>query len=302
MPDTPIRTVLDGRPVWLVDGFVLPVISGGDDDGDLSDPGGLGEASSAFSAALDDAPAGDDGAGAPPPPPGADGAPTGDAGGEPRMVPWDEYVSLRRENATYRQRFQPYEQTFGSLDPEVSEALLGIAQKYGEDPEEAAALLLAAFGIDVPADEAPPTQLTEEALREAMRSEMESYFQQMTRQAEEQRTLAANRESIKSVAKSLGVEPDTKEYRRLLSLARDEFATDEFGDPVPAEQAIRAAHESIMAELSAYEQQVRASFIEGVGDRGGVKVVGAGEATSGEKEITTLEDSKRALRAWAETA
>ena len=301
MPDTPIRTVLDGRPVWLVDGFVLPVISGGDDDGD---PGGLGDASAAFAAALDDAPpaGSDDGAGAPPPP-AADGAPAGDAGGgEPRMVPWDEYVSLRRENATYRQRYQPYEQTFGSLDPEMSEALLGIAQKYGEDPEEAAALLLAAFGIDVPSHDAPPSQLTEEALREAMRSEMESYFQQMTQQVEQQRTLAANRENIKAVAKSLGVEPDTKEYRRLLSLARDEFSVDEFGDPVPAEQAIRAAHESITADLTAYEQQIRASFIEGVGDRGGVKVVGAGEATSGEKEITTLEDSKRALRAWAETA
>lgn len=298
MPDTPIRTVLDGRPVWLVDGFVLPVISGGDDDGD---PGGLGEASSAFSAALDDPadpPAGDPSA----PAAGAAAPPPAAADGEPRMVPWDEYVNLRRENASYRQRFQPYEQTFGSLDPEVSEALLGIAQKYGEDPDEAAAMLLAAFGIDVPGEETPPAQLTEEALREAMRSEMESYFQQMTQQAEAQRTLAANRENIKGVAKSLGVEPDTKEYRRLLSLARDEFSVDEFGDPVPAEQAIRAAHESITADLSAYEQQIRSSFIEGVGDRGGVKVVGAGEATSGEKEITNLEDSKRALRAWAETA
>lgn len=301
MPDVPFQTVFDGRPVWqFPDGVMVPVVSGGDDDDFGDETTGLSDAAAAFVESLDDD--------SPPEAPPADSAPApataapeGAPDGEPRMVPWDEYVALRRENAAHRQRFQPYEQTFANLDPEVSNALLQVAKAYGEDPDEAAAMLLQAFGIDVPgADQ--PEGLTPESIRAAMREEVAAVLAEQRSEVAQAQALAENREQVKTVARELGVEPGTKAYSRLLRIAKDEFSTDEFGDPVPAEKAIRAAHKSVMDELAEFERATLAKVVEAKGSQGGVRVTGAGEAPSTESEILDLADSKAALKDWLQSA
>lgn len=298
MPDTPTRITFDGRDSWLFpDGTTVPVVSGADDDG-APDVGELGGASplEATLAAID---AGEAGDGAPEV--GAGSAATGAStavGGEgdaPRTVAWDEHVALRRENAGYRQKYQPFEQAFGSLDPEVSGALLEVAKMYASDPEAAAARLAEALGVEMPAGE--PGPVTEESVRAAVQNELGSFFEQQQQSALQQRQLSEARESIKETARGLGYEPGSKPYNRLLMIARDEFATDEFGDPRAPVDAVKLAASAIAEDFDAMKKATVAEYLKGKDEGGGISAVGSGDAPTTETPIKDLADSRRGFAA-----
>lgn len=290
MPEnTPIRTMLDDRPVWRwPDGTTVPVVSGADDD--------LGDPSAAFAAALDDD--GDPGEGAPVAS-ADDPEPTGDP--EPRMVPWDDHVKLRSENADYRKRFQPYEKAFGALDPEAANAFLELASVYAKDPAAATAALAEAFGFDLDGEAGggQPQFLT----REDFRAEMEAFHRQQQQQAQETQAIEAGRDEIRKVAKDCGFEPGTKDYKRLLAIAQSEFATDDFGDQRSPTEAVRLAAESLTGELAEFQRRVVSEYLEGKAKGGGVATTGsAGEAPSTEEPITNLETASRAFKEFLTSA
>jgi hypothetical protein len=282
MPDSLIiRVLIDGRPHWQWgDGTLLPVVSGGDGDEPPMN------AAAAFSEALEQS-AGDEGPSAQPP---GDEQPT-DA---PRMVPWDEHVRLRRENATYRQRWQPYEEAFDGLEDDVRGAFLELARMYREDPEQAAARLLEAFGLAPPTagEDGPPQYLT----RDDFRAEMDAFWAEQQRRQREQEVVEGARETLRNTAKELGFEPGTRQYRQLLSLAADEFATDELGNPREPAEMIRLAADEIHRGLAEFEKKSIARYLEGK-SQPGVTPVGVGEPGSPEKVPTTLEEASRAFKA-----
>ena len=280
----------------IIDGIAVPLIRGGSDEGDL----GGGEEPGSFSDALDAVGGAPDLGGDPAD--GGDGLPPaaqGD-GTQRESVPWDEYVGLRRENASYRQRFQPFEQTFGALPEETATAFLELAKLYAEDPDRAAIELARSFGIDVDGGgdtgfEGEPQGMTPEQVREAMREEMASFFQQQRSDAQREQELAGHREQIRDTAKGLGYEPDSAAYKRLLTVARDEFSTNEFGDPVPAAKAVELAAQHIARELETFEREAIKKYLAGKDGAGGVSVTTTGDAPSGERPISDLDDSRRAL-------
>lgn len=117
METTYERVIHNGRPHWrFANGKLLPVVSGGSDAGTTTDPGD-GSAPGA---------AGADGAAAP----GAES----DQWPEPARQRID---ALKQENQGYRQRWEPFERSFGSLNPQDAEAIMGFAHLLGTDPNQA---------------------------------------------------------------------------------------------------------------------------------------------------------------------
>jgi hypothetical protein len=211
---------------------------------------------------------------------------------DPEHVPWADHKKLRDENATYRQRWQPLERTFGKLDPEMTQAFQHLAELYATDPAEAQAELRRVFGLEGPSTD---DELGDPDNPPLTRADLEAYFADRDQQREQELAVARGREEIQTAAKGFGYEPGSKEYQRLLSIAYNEFMEDDLGDRRPPAEAVKLAHESITSELEAYSAAERKKWLESKED--GIGVVTTGGEPGTEKVPQTFKDAKKGLRA-----
>lgn len=167
---------------------------------------------------------------------------------EPDTFPREYVEELRRENAKWRTKAQPYEEVFGDLDDEDRQAWLQIVQLANSGDPDAIQYLGQALGFvgeEPPVEEfaEQPQYLTPEQAREIARQEA----QEMLAQEREQQSRVQQIESIQSRAKNeFNVEPGSDEYVVLLHRANQIDPAD-----TPDGDLLKAAHEQIQAEKQA---------------------------------------------------
>lgn len=117
--------------------------------------------------------------------------------------PREEVEKLRRENQAYRERYQPFERTFGEMDEEAREAYLQLARMHNDDDPNTRKQLADTLGFALPPDESP-VYLTQQDLdaRLAEREQQTAQTQAM--------------EGIYLRAENLGYRRDTREMVSLL--------------------------------------------------------------------------------------
>lgn len=241
----------------------------------------------------------------PPPAPPKAGEPP--AGEPPRQEPSDYEKRLRAENAEYRRRFEPYEKIAGQWDDETRAGYLRLGEllAVAQDPSnpeamaEAQRIAAEAFGLEVPAN-APPDPRTAPMTR----AEFEEWQQS---QQEEQVKEAALGEFV-AAAEKVGIAPvdergvPTPQWRTLMAYVQADLHVLQGRleidplTPIPStEEQIQAAFARMTAGLDDYAQQVRDDYKNG---KGGARLpTPAGEPPSGESEIKTFEDARKAAMA-----
>ncbi len=261
--DTPELTyVIDGDTVRFSDGATLPVVSGGDGEGD---PGaGDGDAATPPAAPITPpaapagpvpAPGGPTGAPAVPPTPPAAGAeadPFDDPSTDSFPRPYVE--RLRSEAAARRTEAAAFKSAFEGYTPEDQAVLLDLAKTLRTDPasaaawmqEQAQALLDAdpdpAGGQD-PAD--PDAPLT--------RAQLDAYLAERDQKAAAERAQADQLAKIAGEAKTLGFDPEAKvgqaarDYVALLHAANTETG----GDLAKAAEVVRSERQKIVDDFLA---------------------------------------------------
>lgn len=167
---------------------------------------------------------------------------------EPDMFPRDYVEELRRENAKWRTKAQPYEEVFGDLDDEDRQAWLQIVQLANSGDPDAINYLGQALGFvgEEPVVEEPveqPQYLTPEQAREIARQEA----QELLSAQQEQQARVQQIETIQSRAKNeFGVEPGSDDYVLLLHRANQIDPAD-----TPDGDLLAAAHAQLQAEKQA---------------------------------------------------
>lgn len=157
---------------------------------------------------------------------------------------------LRSENKSYRERWQPFERAFGSLDPKDQKTILDLASIVNEDPRTAAAWMAenasdfarrAGASIEELLSTPPPTP-TRPSDGPLTAEEVARIVEERTRETQEQIRAEINRERIKRELQDLGYDPASKEAKWLLIEAAASHNND-----------LRAAHEAFQtwqAELA----------------------------------------------------
>lgn len=293
---TPTRLFIDGRPHWLFpDGTTLPVVSGG--DGPEDDP-------------VEDAPAADTAADTPPADVSAD-ADTDPAPADvdadfdatpddalPDMLPRAAVVKARKDAQRYRERAKTYEEAFDGIDEADRGFFLDLAAAYKQavtSGDTARALELADHfrSTLTPAEQAavtaaaaadPPTPGDDRPLT---RAELDAYLAEKEAAKAAADAEAKALQDIHDEAKTLGYEPDTVEYRLLLTVATTEPA---------AERNLAKAHDILKArEQAAIDAYVARQQAEANGTVTPTPRTGGAVDTPGPPK--TLEEAKAAMRA-----
>lgn len=190
-------------------------------------------------------------------------------------VPWSEYEKLRHENADYRKRWQPIEQTFSKVHPDDAAALLSLVETYANDPAQAAEVMrsyaeaLAANGGEAVMDTADEEDYLTASQVERMLTEREQ------RQAE-----AAAVAQIERDAVTLGYNPESEDYVALLHLASKNG-----GDLQAADAALKAkVQKQVEAELAKLRDMAQVPTPQ----------IG-GSAPSAERQINNVKEAASAL-------
>lgn len=211
-----------------------------------------------------------------------------------------EVKRMRQELKGYRERYSPYEQAFGKMDPGDAQAVLGFVELLQQDPAAAAQWMrtnadrlspaqekaMEAAAQQAGAPEAAPSAAEEEfdpydpaqidkRIEERAKALLDERLKADREQEEQQRFVA----QIQQTAKDLGYSPGTSDYEHLLVEAKYH------------EGDLRKAH----AALESRRGQGTAPAAEATdGEAGAPRRVTApeGVAPSGRKEPATLDDAQ----------
>jgi len=197
-----------------------------------------------------------------------------------------EIQKLRKEHARYKERFRPYEQTFGGLHPDDAAAFVEAARQLQSGNTEAVARFFfdASKGLagDVwnewitPAEEAEVSEVAEAAVAQGydpseVESIIERKFAEFQERQQEERIQAQLRDEIVGTLKDLGYDsPDNPKAQMVLFRAKQLGGTDLRADLTSAHEWVQ---ESLAEEAKNYISQKSADA--------GTPVVPKGDPASG---------------------
>lgn len=195
----------------------------------------------------------------------------------PETVAWDEHVKLRHENAEYRKRWQPIEQTFDGIHPDDAAALLDLAKTYKEDPRQAAEIMRQY--ADALSAEREAAGVPEGGEQKYLTPEEfdRRWAERESKQRNDQLVADIERE-----AQTLGYTPGTRDYVSLLHAATNETN----GDIKKADALLKSERQRIIDEFVA--AQAKGSTV--------TPAPQTGVAPSGERVIGGLDDADNAFR------
>lgn len=216
----------------------------------------------------------------------------GEEGGETRTVSWDDHVKLRHENAEYRKKWSPYEETFSNFDDDGRQGWLEFIQLAHSDPEAAKVQMLyslvgeeglAALGIGGEQQQFENPQYGQQdqpqyLTQDQFQSQLEAAFAYREQQQQDEQAVAG----VEAQAEQLGYEPGSLQYIQLLHTALDQFDGD-----------LEQAHEAFQS----WRQEQANEFLRSKGDDDTPSPVQPGVGPGGEQ--TTPKDTDEARAQFA---
>lgn len=195
-----------------------------------------------------------------------------------------EYVErLRTENANYRTRAKTYEDVFEGYADEDREFLLEVVKGIKADPNATADQLRQVLDhIEANAPTAPPAAPSTGEPQYLTQADFDRMLSERDAAKERDQQIA----TIQSEAEKLGYEKGSAQYVSLLHIA----STQTDGDLSKAHEAMQAERQKIIDEFMASKSDAATSTP--------APVPQTGAAPGGERPITTLADSKRAMQAF----
>ena len=248
--------------------ILLRGVRGGDDnDGEGEDAGDA--------AGITSAPEGGEPAAGTGPAPAAGAAAPKHAGYGKEPTPYER--QLRDEAAATRRELERNTGAFEGLEPEVQEGVLELAGLLRENPAAARAYLIEAFGLN--ADAEPEGEYEPQVMT------IEDFQAWQTHQAE-QAAIGQTLHELRAGAAKHGIQPDTPAYDMLM---------------VKLDRNPKQSIDDAVAEMLSEVEEARKQFIQeylGTKNGGPSPVRGTGEGPSGEDEIETFADARRAADAF----
>jgi len=182
--------------------------------------------------------------------PAAAGENDGSGAGAPETFDREYVEKLRDEAAKYRTRSKELESKFEGWDPEDRDLFLDISKDLlSKDPKAAAAAAAKLKGVSEKIA-AEVGAIEDELERPLTKAEMEQFIAE--KEAEREKQTALNQ--VLSESKALGYEPGSREFAELTWRAINDKE---------AGGTIAGAHERILAEIAAFEQQVIDKYVAG---------------------------------------
>lgn len=202
----------------------------------------------------------------------------------------DEYVhKLRDENASWRTKYKPFEDSFQTYAPEEVETFLEVAKALKSDPV-AAADWFEAVAKEIKGGATPEAAAAEvtplaDGEKPLTRAEVEALFAERETAKETAKAQFDQVESVNAEIKTLGYDPNDADGIQLMWLAVNKTG----GDLAAADVLVKAQRQAVIDE---YVEGLKATA------NGTAGVVGnVGGIPSGERAIKNLDDAEKAMRA-----